>query len=237
MHPRLRRTCALPAAWGLVVAFALGSLPGCGGPGTAGPPSGRSVAEVRAAAAPTLSPAADSLRDLYASGRTFGAFLEATRSRRDQWHAHYRDAAVPDSLLARARAVGGTWRILAVAEDWCGDSANTIPYLARLVEGVPGLEMRIVDSRRGRGVMQAHRTPDGRPSTPTVVLFDGAWREVGALVERPTPLVSWVEGHRTGMSSEALHEHIYAWYDEDRGVSTIAQVVTMMEQGPGTHIR
>jgi dipeptidyl aminopeptidase/acylaminoacyl peptidase len=174
---------------------------------------------------------ADGVRALYQSGRSFGDFLDAARSRRDQWQDHYRGAAVPDSLLSRALAAGGTWRLLAIAEDWCGDSANTIPYLARLVERVPGLEMRVVDSKRGRAVMETHRTPDGRPATPTVVLLDEAWREVGSLVERPAPLTAWYQAHRADMSSEALHERIYAWYDEDRGASTVADIIALMERG------
>ena len=221
----------------VLAAFAVALVPACAasGPaagGAAGHGASAPPAAPRAAGpAASASPAADSVRALYASGRSFADFLDAARSRRDQWHDHYREAAVPDSLLGRARAVGGTWRILAIAEDWCGDSANTIPYLARLVEGVPGLEMRVVDSKRGRGVMEAHRTPDGRPATPTVVLFDGAWREVGSLVERPAPLTTWVQANRAEMTSEALHAHIYDWYDADRGASTVAEIVAMMERG------
>lgn len=190
-----------------------------------------------AADAPATAPlAADSLRALYEGGRPFTEFLAAARSRRDQWHLHYRVAQIPDSLLARAHAVEGTWHLLAVAEDWCGDSANTIPYLARLAELVDGLDMRVIDSHTGRGLMEAHRTPDGRPATPTVLLLDAAWNEVGSLVERPAPLMAWFQAHRVDMSSEKLHEYVFDWYDQDRGVSTVAEIIGMMEaaraQGP-----
>jgi acetyl esterase/lipase len=182
---------------------------------------------------PRAGRATDTLRPLYEAGRTFPAFLASARSRRDQWHERYRSASISDSLLVRARSVGGAWRLLAIAEDWCGDSANTIPYLARLVEAVPGLELRVVDSKMGRAVMEAHRTADGRPATPTVVLLDAAWREVGALTERPAALAAWYEANRATKTSEALHDHIYAWYDEDRGASTIGEIVAMMEAGTG----
>jgi len=211
----------------VAVAAAVAVLAACTITGAPGRPGGAAGP----ASAPATSSAADSLRALYASGRTFDAFLDAARSRREQWRDHYRQAEVPDSLLRRARAVGRGWRILAIAEDWCGDSANTIPYLARLVEAVPGLEMRVVDSRRGRGVMEARRTPDGRPATPTVVLFDPTWREMGSLVERPAPLAAWTQAHRAEMTSEALHAYIYDWYDRDRGATTIGEIVAMMEKG------
>jgi len=194
------------------------------------PRTGSKPAPTPAAPAQAIVLPADTLRALYEAGRPFQEFLAAARSRRDEWHLHYRAAQVPDSLLTRARAVEGTWYLLAVAEDWCGDSANTIPYLARLAERVDGLDMAVIDSRRGRGVMEARRTPDGRPATPTVLLLDAGWNEVGSLVERPAPLMEWYQAHRADMSSEDLHEHIYGWYGRDRGVSTLAQVVGMMER-------
>jgi hypothetical protein len=195
-----------------------------GWPRTTPPP-----ARTRADPVEVIRLSADSLRTLYEAGRPFPEFLAAARSRREEWHLHYRAAQVPDSLLTRARAVQGTWYLLAVAEDWCGDSANTIPYLARLAERVDGLDMQVIDSRQGRGLMEAHRTPDGRPATPTVLLLDAGWNEVGSLVERPAPLMEWYQAHRADMSSDDLHEHIYEWYDRDRGASTLAQVIGMME--------
>src|SRR5688500_621170 len=73
----------------------------------------------------------------YAKGITFAAFLDKTESRRAQWHANYNDAAVTADMVTRMRALPGRRRLLVVAEDWCGDSVNTIPYLARLIDGAP----------------------------------------------------------------------------------------------------
>ena len=174
-------------------------------------------------------PGDDVLKELYEGGVTFQTFLDEARRRRDMWLEHYGEGTVPDGLLARARAVSGHWRLLVVAEDWCSDSVNTIPYLARLVEQVEGLEMSVVRSRQGRAVMEAHRTPDGRASTPTVLLLDEDWNEAGCFIERPETLQDWVMEHRPEYSSEELHEHMFDWYDDDAGASTIEQVVDMLE--------
>jgi len=180
-------------------------------------------------AEPQLGPGDDVLKELYEGGVPFQTFLGEARRRRDMWVEHYGEGTVPDGLLARARAVPGQWRLLAVAEDWCSDSVNTIPYVARLVEQVEGLEMSVIRSREGRGLMEAHLTPDGRASTPTVLLLDEAWNEAGCFVERPVELQDWVMEHRPEYSSEKLHEHMFDWYDEDAGASTIEQVVEMLE--------
>ena len=71
---------------------------------------------------------------LYARGITFAAFLENARARRDEWRAHYNDATVTPALMTRMRALPDKRRLLVVAEDWCSDSANTVPIAnARLV--------------------------------------------------------------------------------------------------------
>lgn len=166
---------------------------------------------------------------LWESGRTFEAFLESTDRRRETWHRHWEWSEVEADVLARARALPGTWRLLVVAEDWCGDSANTIPYIARLVDEVEGLEMRIVDSNAGRGLMESHRTPDGRAATPTVVLLDAEGEEQGCWVERPSELQEWWIENPEELDDDTKLDRKYAWYDEDRGATTVEEIVGRLE--------
>lgn len=165
---------------------------------------------------------------LYKQGIPFREFLAAADERRQLWLDNYAHGVVPDALLQRARAVGGSWRILAVAVDGCSDSVNTIPYLARLAEQVDGLEMRIVDSTVGRAVMNAHRTPDGRAATPTVVLLDEAYEEAGCFVERPVDLQTWFLASESLGQRERQRQKM-AWYADDAGTTTLQQFVTLLE--------
>lgn len=179
---------------------------------------------------PVTSPvmASDSLRAIYERGQSFPDFLAAAERRKEMWHANYQTGATVDAtMVARAAAVGGTWHILVVAIDSCSDSVSTIPYLARLVEQVEGLEMRIVLPSAGKSVQQAHRTPDGRAATPTVVLLNPDWEVVGCFVERPVALREWLEAHPG--------ENKMDWYAADLGRTTVAQFVDVLEQaGQGT---
>ena len=153
------------------------------------------------------------------------------------WTDNY-DAGAPDpELVARAKAIGGQWRILAVAEDWCGDSANTVPYLVRLAEQVPGLEIRIANSKDGRWLMERHRTPDGRAATPTIVLLDSDGAERGCLIERPAKLRDWVSENKPKLSDEDFQQAKMTWYRSDRGRETVGEMVELLEaaaKGPTT---
>lgn len=179
-------------------------------------------------AAPDAGPA--ELRELWDGGRSFGAFLDSVDAREETWRANRARSAVPGPLLARARAATAPgWRLLVVAEDWCGDSVHTVPWVARLAEAVEGLEMRIVGSREGRDVMRAHPTPDGRAATPTVLLLDESFGERGCFVERPPGLQRWFLENPDDLSRAELLEEKYARYEADGGRSTLEEMVAVLE--------
>ncbi|MDX1495287.1 MAG: thioredoxin family protein [Longimicrobiales bacterium] len=171
----------------------------------------------------------EELRALYQSGRSYEAFLGAATRRADLWESNTRDAEdIDPALVHRARAVGGSWHFLAVAIDACSDSVSTIPYLARLVSLVEGLEMRIVDSTAGRAVMEAHPTPDGRAATPTVLLLSNDFDEAGCFIERPPQLQTWIL-ENSDWSGQQLYERKMEWYREDGGQATVEAFVEMLE--------
>ncbi|MCC6319679.1 MAG: thioredoxin family protein [Gemmatimonadaceae bacterium] len=163
-------------------------------------------------------------RALFEGGKNFASFLAAAQQRKQQWEGNFRDAAVPDALLTRARAAGGPWKFLVVAVDGCSDSVNTIPYLAKLVQQLMGVELQIIGSDTGRHVMESHRTPDGRAATPTVILLDGNYEERGCWIERPAELQEWMS------KGSGSFDGKMKWYDEDKGQKTLSDIVSVMER-------
>lgn len=177
------------------------------------------------------SPAVDSTyARLFAEGRSFADFLARAERRKEQWEKNFAQSVVPDALLARARAVHGPWKFLVVAVDGCSDSVNTIPYLARLTQQLVGVELRIIGSDVGRGIMDAHKTPDGRGATPTVILLDANHEERGCWVERPGALVAWLATEKSKRSENELFDGKMGWYDADKGQRTLEDLVAMMEK-------
>ncbi len=180
-------------------------------------------------AVPVASDTAVNREALYRHGIPFEQFLDQAVRRRQMWLKNHAKGSVPEDLLQRARAVPGTWYLLVVAEDACSDSANTLPYVAHLVSAVEGLDMRIVSSKVGRVVMEDHRTPDGRAATPTMVLLNSGFNEVGCFIERPRELQDWALEHRDELDDDEFLEQKFAWYDRDLGRQTLSEIVSLME--------
>lgn len=172
----------------------------------------------------------DDLRAMYEAGQTFSEFMDSAVRRTDLWNGNWSGSREIDmALVERARAVGGAWRLLAVVVDSCSDSVHTIPYLARLTAMVAGLTLRVVDSTVGRQIMEDHPTPDGRASTPTVVLLDAEWNEVGCFIERPPVLRDWILENPLKLEREPLFEAKMEWYSDDAGQGTLEEIVRMLE--------
>jgi hypothetical protein len=167
----------------------------------------------------------------YSQGITFAEFLDRARARRDEWRQRYNDAAVTPDLMTRMRALPDRRLILVVAEDWCSDSANNVPYVARLVDGAPErLSLRIIDSTTGRPIMNANHTPDGRPATPTIVVFREGGEVLGSWVERPSTAQKWFLEERKTVPHDPLHERLMNWYAEDAGRTTLAEIAALLER-------
>jgi hypothetical protein len=177
---------------------------------------------------PTRSLASDSLKTTFEGGQRWSEFYPAVNRRRELWERNWTRAKVPDSLLARAQKAG-PWRILVITEPGCSDSANSVPYISRLVESVPTLDLRLVNSTVGKPWMEAHRTPDGRAATPTVLVLDANFRVRGCWVEQPKALQDfWLPIVARKETSAHVDEKL-AWYAKDEGREILREIVEVIE--------
>ncbi len=184
-----------------------------------------------APAADDPAPAATSSAALYALGTRWDQFLSGTRVQRETWLKNAgRD--VPEALVDRLGRAGDGLRLLVITADWCGDSVHSVPYIAKLASRA-GVELRLVDFRTGKPVLDEYRTPDGRPSTPTVVLLRGD-KAVAAWVERPASLQWWYLGMTGRISDDERLERKLSWYDWNRGADALAEIVVLAEQTAGS---
>jgi hypothetical protein len=166
---------------------------------------------------------------LYEQGAAYERFVAGAAVRAEQWRRNSAEAVVADEAVEKLNGLEGRRRLLVVTEASCSDSVATIPYLAKLVERAPDrLEMRLVDSTAGRPVMEAHRTPDGRAATPTVIVLDADGRFLGAWIERPVALQEWHAERKVTNTTRALLPAKMQWYAEDAGRSTVAELVTAL---------
>ena len=138
-------------------------------------------------------------------------------------------------MVARFKHAGDGLRILVVAEDWCPDSVNALPYVAALASSA-AVPLRIVDRKVGEPLMNRHRTPDGRIATPTVVLLRNG-HEVDAWVERPGLVQRWFLSMATNPESARRFGERQSWYESDHGHTVLAEVIALAERSAASSRR
>lgn len=168
----------------------------------------------------------------YDRGVALGEWVARARKNQDVWRDVYRLARVPEDVVARARALPGRWRLLVLAEDWCGDAFNTVPVIARLVDDCPNLALRVLARDENPALMDAHLT-NGSRSIPVVMALDEAGEEHGWWGPRPRALQEWVLTTGLAMLPAQRYPEIRRWYARDGGRSTLAEVLALLERAAG----
>jgi hypothetical protein len=165
---------------------------------------------------------------LFRDGKTWEQFSSGISDQRELWQRTESMVTVPPEFTERMSAASQGLRLVVVAEDWCPDSAFTVPYIARLARSA-GVPLRIVDRSMGEPLMIAHRTPDGRTATPTIVLLRNG-QDVGAWVERPAELQQMFLSMSTNAENARRFSQRQTWYESDRGLSTLREIVALIER-------
>lgn len=167
-------------------------------------------------------------RIAFEQGRPFGAFLRQTRANRDLWHAVSARAAVSTEAVKRIDAVPGRWRLLALADDWCGDAVNILPVVARVAEATENLELRVVGRDEHPGLMERHLT-NGSRSIPVLILLDEAHRPKGWWGPRPAELQAWFEATGRALPVEDRYRELRRRYARDRGAGIAREIADLVE--------
>lgn len=170
-----------------------------------------------------------SMRARYCAAQPFSRFLDTVEANADLWRSLAGRASVPVGMVERVRAAGGKWHLLVIAEDWCGDAVNTLPVLARLAEAAENVELRVVSRDENPDLMDAHRSPRGAAAIPVVMILDEGFVERAWWGSRPSMLQAWIDDVGAAMPKEQRYREVRRWYALDRGVSTLDEVIRLIE--------
>ena len=182
--------------------------------------------------APSAPADAAAVRARFEAAPTFAAFLPTAVKNADLWSATARLAKVPEDVVARVAGLGGRYHLLVLSEDWCGDAVNSVPYVARLADLAPNLDLRVLARDENLDLMDAHLT-NGSRSIPAVIVYDDNFRELGWWGPRPSELQAWALGPGQALEKEARYKEVRTWYARDRGRAILAEVTGLLEQVAG----
>ncbi|MDP3773428.1 MAG: thioredoxin family protein [Gemmatimonadales bacterium] len=161
---------------------------------------------------------------------TYEQFVKESKEHCALWTGVHRAARIPDWASERVAELGERFRVVVLAEDWCGDATNTVPVLAKWAELTPNVELRILRRDEHPEVMQRYLT-DGTRSIPVAIVLTEAMDEIGWWGPRPAELQEWVkEQRRAGRTKLDFYPEVRRWYAKDKGETTLRELFEVMSR-------
>jgi hypothetical protein len=119
----------------------------------------------------------------FATGLTWKDYLAQMGDTRARTEGNYAKATLTDGERAFFSGLGQVRYALMLAENWCGDVHRNSPCLARIVEAMPGCELRVFFRDQNLDLTDSFLN-NGYRSIPVIVFFDKDWNEIGRWIER-----------------------------------------------------
>lgn len=176
-----------------------------------------------------------SLRDRFLGAQEFADMLASADKNAALWSSVWGRAEAPAAYVERVNALGGSWHLLVLSADWCGDAVNTVPAIARLAELSSNTDLRILERDANLDLMDAHLTGTSR-SIPAVMVLDANFVERGWWGPRPAALQQWVLGEGQALEKAERYKHARGWYARDRALTTLEEVVSLMERAAASYL-
>lgn len=124
-------------------------------------------------------------KERFGQGMTVRQYLDQMSTNKERFLAALDSTTVAAAEGSRLlERLGPARRILVITEDWCGASVASLPFVIKLVEAVPGIEMRIFLRDLNPDLMDQFLKNGLHRSIPVFVFFDEGMNELARFIER-----------------------------------------------------
>jgi len=140
-------------------------------------------------------------RQQFDSGLTYEAFKAQMTRNQDRLLANETRITIDPGDLEAFRGLPQPLKVLAIAEDWCGDVVANLPVLGRLAADSGKLDVRVA-LRDSTEVIDSYLNQGTFKSIPVFVFLDDDFNEIGVFIERPDSVTAQRAEHRAKLFAE-----------------------------------
>jgi hypothetical protein len=123
-------------------------------------------------------------KERFAEGLTLEQYVEQMTVNKERFLSALDQAAGDVRNASLLERLGHPRKVLVITEDWCGTSLACVPFVARLVEGDPDIEMRIFLRDANPDVMDQYLKRGVYRSIPVIAFFDEGMNELARFIEQ-----------------------------------------------------
>lgn len=119
---------------------------------------------------------------------------------------------------------------LVITEDWCGDSAQNLPAIAKIASLSNNIDLKIVLRDQNLDLMDLYLT-DGKRSIPKLIAFDENFNELFIWGPRPQNAQILFDNLKDkGLAKEEIIKELHTWYAKDKCQSLENEFIELLKQ-------
>lgn len=131
-----------------------------------------------------MSAVAHIVAETYFDGLVISDYISGMSKNRELFEENYRNFTLDPEQIECLREIERPVRVLALAEDWCGDVVRYLPAMARMAEAA-GWDLRVFYRDHNLRLADAWLKEGLHRAIPVFVLFDEGWNELAHFIEKP----------------------------------------------------
>ena len=168
---------------------------------------------------------------VFTSGQTYDEWIRTGDSpeNREKMEALRKAQPLEAQVAAHLAALPRTVRVVAIAEDWCGDVVKHVPVLARMADAAPALQVRYVSREQHPGVFARYLT-NGGEAIPKFIFLAENGAECGNWGPMPAALRELISRGKACGDVAAARKKVAARYDADPGrQETLKELLALVD--------
>ncbi len=193
------------------------------------------------------------LQQINKTGLTYEAFMKSAAERLETTDPETLDATEKDYFsylpinIQRSNRIFRTFKLseeiketlsridspqiwLVITEDWCGDSAQSLPVIARISDASDNVTMRILQRDTYPTIMDRYLTNGTSRSIPILVAYNADGEELFKWGPRPDEGANlFKELKQEGMDKIEINEKLHLWYGRNRGKAISTEINGLLE--------
>ena len=151
-------------------------------------------------------------RERFRQGMTFQQYLDQMGTNKEKFVQFLKEIKLRAEDREAVKKVGGKkLNVLVITEDWCGDALYNFPVLAKLLEGLPEVEMRVFLRDQNPDLMDQYLNRGIYRSIPVFAFFDENMNEVARFIERPPKVTEAIDQKMLEVRRALRAQHLEEW--------------------------
>jgi len=123
-------------------------------------------------------------KERFAQGMTLQEYIDHMSVNRERFVEALDETTIEPAEATLLERMGAVRKVMVISEDWCGTCLAEVPFVAKLVEGKPDIEMRLFLRDANPDLMDQYLKKGLYRSIPVFAFFDEHMHEVARFIER-----------------------------------------------------